>query len=69
MNPTQWEMIFQNDPLFHLEPRPRAVQFTNQLLDQHLSSVLDLGCGGGVMQFTWQDKACTSLAWTMPPPL
>lgn len=73
MNPTQWELIFQNDPLFHLEPRPRAVQFTNQILDQRLSSVLDLGCGGGRhvihmarqgLHVTGMDNAPTALKMT-----
>jgi len=73
MNPTQWEMIFQNDPHFHLEPHPRVVQFTNQLLDQHLSSVLNLGCGGGRhtihmarqgLHVTGMDNAPTALKMT-----
>ena len=45
--PTQWEMIYKNDPLIHPEPRPRVVQFTQQILERQLSSVLDLGCGTG----------------------
>lgn len=73
MNPTQWEKIFQNDPHFHLEPHPRAVQFTDQLLDRRLSSVLDLGCGGGRhvvhmarqgLHVTGMDNAPTALKMT-----
>ncbi len=45
--PTQWEIIFQNDPHFFLEPLPHAVGFTKHLLERGLSSALDIGCGGG----------------------
>ncbi|MBI5296614.1 MAG: class I SAM-dependent methyltransferase [Chloroflexi bacterium] len=45
--PTQWEMIFRNDPHFFLEPLPQAVRFTEHLLERDLSSALDIGCGGG----------------------
>lgn len=46
-NPTQWEMIYQTDPHLCPEPRPRVVRFAEQLLDQQVLSVLDLGCGVG----------------------
>lgn len=45
--PTQWEIIFRNDPHFFLEPLPQAVWFTKHLLERGLSSALDIGCGGG----------------------
>jgi SAM-dependent methyltransferase len=45
--PTQWEMIYKTDPLIHPEPRLLVVRFTQQILKQKLSSVLDLGCGTG----------------------
>jgi SAM-dependent methyltransferase len=45
--PTQWELIFQNDPRFFLQPSPDAVRFTKHILERSLSSALDIGCGGG----------------------
>lgn len=71
--PTQWEMIFQNDPHLFAEPSPRVVSFAEQLLDHDLSSVLDIGCGPGRhvihmtqkgLRVTGLDNAPTALSLT-----
>ena len=71
--PTQWEIIFQNDPHFFLEPLPHAVGFTKHLLERGLSSALDIGCGGGrhvihMAKLGWRaaglDNAPTALSMT-----
>jgi cyclopropane fatty-acyl-phospholipid synthase-like methyltransferase len=71
--PTQWEMIFKNDPHLFAEPSPQAISFTKQLLDHDLSSVLDIGCGAGRhavymaqkgLRVTGMDNAPTALSLT-----
>ncbi len=47
VEPTQWELVFQNNPHLFLDPLPGVVDFTQRILQRGLSSALDIGCGAG----------------------
>lgn len=71
--PTQWELVFQNNPHLFLDPLPGVTEFTQRVLDCGLTSALDIGCGAGRhvvhmarrgLRVTGMDNAPTALRLT-----
>lgn len=72
--PTQWELVFQNNPHLFLDPLPGVVEFTQRVLERGgLHSALDIGCGAGRhvvhmakqgLHATGMDNAPTALSLT-----
>jgi SAM-dependent methyltransferase len=71
--PSQWEQIFSSAGHVLPKPAPRVIQFAEQLKEQGVRTVLDLGCGTGRhvvhmaqkgLQVTGLDNAPTGLRLT-----